>query len=223
MKICTKCGAEKPETEEFFPKYPRGKNGLAPRCKLCVAVYKKQWCGKNKISIADHKKQYQKANRVEIAKKKKLYQETNKDILAEKHKQYYGINKEAIAENHKAYRKNNIDKISITCQRRRLRKKQLSSTLTVVQWESIKVHFNNKCAYCGQEKKLTIEHFVAIRNLGEGSINNVIPVCKNCNCSKKAEAFSLWYPKQSFYSKKREQKILKFLNYKNGIQLLALF
>jgi hypothetical protein len=81
-----------------------------------------------------------------------------------------------------------------------------------------------KCKQCGKEEKLTQDHFKALSNNGEYTKNNIIPACINCNSSKNDADFFAWYPKQSFYSKKQELKILKYLNYdpKTKYQQLAI-
>ena len=106
-------------------------------------------------------------------------------------------------------------------QRRMALKRKLSSTLTLAQWENMKMHFNNKCAYCGKELPLAQEHFLALTKGGEYTVNNIIPSCKTCNSSKCNKDFFTWYPKYKYFSKKREKIILKFLNYKNEIQQLT--
>ena len=51
MKVCTKCGLEKPETD--FHRCTRAKDGLANWCKVCVKAYHKHYAqtphGKEKI------------------------------------------------------------------------------------------------------------------------------------------------------------------------------
>lgn len=111
---------------------------------------------------------------------------------------------------------------SMSWQKRRARKLLLPDTLTLKQWKQVKECFNNKCAYCGTELPLTKEHFVPLNKGGEYTINNIIPVCLSCNSSKKDKDFFSWYPVQSFYSKTRERKILKYLGYKNNKQQLKI-
>jgi 5-methylcytosine-specific restriction endonuclease McrA len=84
--------------------------------------------------------------------------------------------------------------------------------------------FDNKCAYCGKEKPLAQDHFVPLSKGGEYTNNNIICSCKSCNSSKSDKDFFEWYPEQLFYSKEREAKILKYLNYdkKTQTQQLAL-
>jgi len=153
---------------------------------------------------------------------KKQYYEDNKEKMSVRHKRYHEDNKETLKLYNKEWNKINKDKTVIYGQRREAKKKQLPHSLTIEQWENAKVYFNNKCCYCGQELPLEQEHFLALNNGGEYTHNNILPSCKSCNCQKNASDFFKWYPKQKYYTKNREKKILKFLNYKNEIQQLTL-
>ena len=99
-------------------------------------------------------------------------------------------------------------------------KRSLLSTLTVTQWEDITEHFNHKCCYCGEEKTLHQEHFLALSKGGEYTHNNIVPACKNCNSSKNKNTFFEWYPSFKHYSRKREKLILDYLGYHNTTQQL---
>lgn len=52
------------------------------------------------------------------------------------------------------------------------------------QWEVLKYLAKDKCLKCGEKKKLTLDHVVPLSKNGEHSIQNVQPLCKNCNSSK---------------------------------------
>jgi len=163
-------------------------------------------------------KKYRDAHKEIEAARSKRYYENNQ----EKVKKYLKVNKVIIAKKHKEYVKNNRDRHNILEQRRQAKKKQLLHTLTCIQWENIKLHFDNRCAYCGKESPLQQEHFLALSKNGEYTLNNIIPSCKYCNNSKKAKNFFEWYPKYKYHSKKREKVILSFLGYKNGMQQLKI-
>jgi 5-methylcytosine-specific restriction endonuclease McrA len=53
-------------------------------------------------------------------------------------------------------------------------------------WINTKKYFDNKCAYCGSEEELIIEHAIPINKekLGEHRIGNIVPACKKCNSNK---------------------------------------
>lgn len=238
-KACSKCGEELPLTIEYFSKAKNSKDGFNVECKKCAAKRHKEYYESNKNKIVERVRKYRKYNREKIIKSLKKYYETNKDEFKQyyetnkdKRTKYYkkwcNCNKEKIAECNKKWRKANPEKGRMYVQRRRSRKSSLPSSLTLEQWDSIKSYFNNSCAYCGiaEEKclretsqHLHQEHFIPLSKGGKYTYNNIIPACKYCNCSKHDENFFSWYPKQEFYSKEREQKILDFLGYMEQIEL----
>jgi 5-methylcytosine-specific restriction endonuclease McrA len=58
-------------------------------------------------------------------------------------------------------------------------------------WNKTKDFFNNKCAYCGSDGSLTMDHAIPINKekLGEHRIGNIVPSCKNCNETKANKDF----------------------------------
>lgn len=193
----------------------------------------------NKEEILEKQLKYYEENKEKILKQCAEYYDLNKKAIIEKQKEYYKEheeeyflyrrkyrkeNKEKLNESENRWRKQNKDKVKLTHRRRRNKKKNVDSTLTFEQWEKIKKEFDYKCAYCGETvDTLEQDHFIPVSVGGEYTHNNIIPACRHCNASKNNRDFFNWYPKESFYSKQREQKILKYLNYKEDkTQQLAL-
>ena len=87
----------------------------------------------------------------------------------------------------------------------------LPSTLTKEQWVSAIKFFENKCAYCGNIRKLTQDHYLPVSQNGGYTYNNVIPCCLSCNSSKNNKLFADWYPTFKHYSKEREQKVIQYI------------
>jgi 5-methylcytosine-specific restriction endonuclease McrA len=58
-------------------------------------------------------------------------------------------------------------------------------------WEETKEYFLNKCAYCGAETELVIEHAIPINKekLGEHRLGNLVPSCRSCNSKKASQDF----------------------------------
>jgi len=108
-------------------------------------------------------------------------------------------------------------------QRRRALKNNLPATFTKKEWQECKKYFNNSCAYCGKlAPRLHQEHYIPLSKGGEYSKNNIVTACITCNSSKRDYMPDDWYPKQPFYSPEREQKILDYLGYKDGIQQISI-
>ena len=197
------------------------------------------WRETNKEHMKEYGKSYRENNVDKERIRHKIYGESNKEKIAVTSKLWAVKNKERIAVTSKNWREENRDRMNTLCRnwrkenpdkqiitlhKYRSRKKKLPNTLTDKQWEFCQTKFDKCCAYCGNNAKLTVEHFIPVSKSGELTINNIIPICKRCNSSKNNKDFFDWYPKQFFYNKKREQKILKYLNYdiKTRIQQLAL-
>jgi len=188
-----------------------------------AAEYSKQYRKDNKERLSEQKKRFYLENKEEVNKKNRKKWHENKEYLHMKSKIYREANKSVLREKGLKYQKENRDSANVRSHNYRARKRQLPHTLTSSQWKLIKSHFDNKCSYCGKSSPLAQEHFLAANNGGEYAISNIVPSCQSCNSSKNASNFFIWYPKQKFYSKARESKILKFLGYKDKNQQLSIF
>ena len=216
VKECTKCKKVLPICN--FGKCKANNGGLKTICRKCLNKAKAKYREEHKEKIATYNKKYTGET---IDERKKYYKE-NKLKFAISTKKYHNKNKEKFLILSRIYNKKNKDKIVINSQKQRAVAKGLTSTLAVEQWLQIKKQFNNKCAYCGGKKPLEIEHFIPSTKLGILTINNIIPACKSCNCSKKSSDFFAWYPKHKSYDLQREKIILKFLGYTKGNQQLKI-
>ncbi|MBD2747780.1 HNH endonuclease [Microvirga sp. BT688] len=62
-------------------------------------------------------------------------------------------------------------------------------TFNEADWENTKQYFSNRCAYCGIQGSLQMDHGFPINKskLGEHRIGNLIPSCGICNNSRKGD------------------------------------
>ena len=220
MKICKECGNNL--ELHMFSKSKSGKNRLNNKCKdcvkICYKIYSKKFNDNNKEKFSD----YYKANKIKKLACSNQYHKDNLEKMNKYNLLYRIANEEKLKDYNREYTKNNKDKVNIKHQIRRARQKKLPSTLTMNQWGNIKQDFNSQCCYCGKRVSLAQEHFIAVTKGGEYTVNNIVPSCRSCNSSKGVKDFFEWYPKYKYYSKNRERFILKFLNYKDGIQQLKI-
>lgn len=201
MRKCCICGKEYPATTEYFYKKYKNKDVLDCRCKKCKSVVKKAYY--NKKDSSEKAREYAKKWTKENYTRKRKTDKTRYNKI--KNTTRYKELKNKIEHKRKAIKKN------------------LLCNFTIEQWEKCKEYFNNRCAYCGAEMPLTQDHFIALSKGGEYTSNNIIPSCQRCNSSKSNKDFFEWYPKSKYYSKEKEEKILKYLHYnKNKIQQLKL-
>ena len=79
--------------------------------------------------------------------------------------------------------------------------------------------FGHRCAYCGQEADLQIEHVEPISKGGAHDIGNIVPACLSCNYSKRTSEMESWYRRQPFFSEPRLQRIRRVVRAPDGRQL----
>jgi hypothetical protein len=249
-KICSRCKQEFPRDENYFYK-GTGKDGLYCTCKKCSSKYSKEYRQKNRERLNKYNREYRKENeeywkkynqenkeRIEECRRKKYqenrehirercklyareYRKTHKEYFNQSSKKYRDKNKESVYKRNKKYKQQNREKYINYDKKRESRKRDLPATYMTEQWEKTKQYFGDKCAYCGKKRELTQDHFIPLSKGGEYTVNNIIPACQWCNASKHDKDFFKWYQEQSFYSKTRERKILKYLNYNGETQQLS--
>lgn len=83
--------------------------------------------------------------------------------------------------------------------------------------------FDHRCAYCGADGDMQIEHVVPISKGGTHAMGNIIPACQRCNFSKIDNEVENWYRKQPFFSELRWRKICRVLGWnRSAVGQLAL-
>lgn len=117
----------------------------------------------------------------------KCYSDFRKNLLPMiEQNSYKGVRKEG--ETKQVYHRNYCDKhkdiISHLKARRYARERGSIGSHTLKEWENLKNTFNNKCAFCGEKTKLTKDHIIPLSKGGTDFIENIQPLCKNCNSKK---------------------------------------
>ena len=80
-------------------------------------------------------------------------------------------------------------------------------------WENTKKYFDYKCAYCGSDGDLVIEHAIPINkvSLGEHRLGNLVPSCKTCNSKKADKDYKIFLDEDQ----NRIDKIEKYMDSRN--------
>ena len=99
---------------------------------------------------------------------------------------YKGVRKEGETKQvyHRNYCKKHPEIISHLKANRYAREKGAIGHHTLKQWQELKIKYNNKCAMCGLEKTLTKDHIIPLSKGGTNNIENIQPLCRNCNSKK---------------------------------------
>lgn len=134
----------------------------------------------------------------EYSAKRRKYREDNKDIIREKRKVYRRKFRKDHPEIRKAdwlrYKTRYPDKIRMYNKNYKHRKRGAKGKTTVEEWGVILGKFNNRCAYCGIDGHMTMDHVIPIIKGGTNWPSNIVPACKSCNSSKGTKDLSEFMP-----------------------------
>lgn len=179
-KRCNGCDAIK--TLSAFPRAAGMRDGRLNKCFVCMN--------------SDRRAQYA-ANPERVKRNRQRFLEQHPDYDRQKAREHYArCDKEHAARVHRAWIERNPGYRSLSTKKRRAMKKGAPvCDLTPQQWRDLLGYFQNRCAYCGEEKHLCQEHLVPLSRGGSHTVNNIVPACRECNSRKHARP--LWVMVQS--------------------------
>jgi 5-methylcytosine-specific restriction endonuclease McrA len=78
-------------------------------------------------------------------------------------------------------------------QRRLLEKQAEGSTgVSSKEWVRMLRRYRHRCAYCGSDGPIHMEHVIPVSRGGRHAIGNVLPACETCNLSKQSCLVAEW-------------------------------
>jgi len=181
QKRCSKCGVEKP-LSEFSPE-KRHSDGLSSQCKRCRA-------DRMNVYRADNPHKYSewvKSNQDRRKSQQANWYQGKRDQQIERVRHWRKNNPDKRRAQISAYRKAKPDKIRLIGHRRRARQYQQGGSFTEQQWLDLKAQYNNMCLCCKRQEpvvSLTADHIVPIARGGSSYIDNIQPLCFDCNRRK---------------------------------------
>lgn len=188
QKRCSKCGAEKPLSE--FYKDRHASDGLTHSCQVCQRAMARRWQERNAEHRTAYGKQWRETNRQYDKERKAQWYVTRAEQERERARRYRQEHPDQVRAAIKAYRKAKPEKIHTIQQRRRARKYQQGGSYTEQQWVSLKHQYNCTCLRCGRSEpdiRLTADHVIPISRGGSSYIENIQPLCDDCNRWKNAK------------------------------------
>lgn len=77
--------------------------------------------------------------------------------------------------------------------------------------KSIKEEWDDKCAYCGSDQNLTLDHIIPQSKGGSDTTKNVVCCCHSCNQDKAHTPWEDWYLSQEFFSEEKYERIKNWM------------
>lgn len=215
---------------ENFSKYKSSIDGLKPYCKACASKKGKVYRNKYRDDDLRRKKEWYISSKEKSYLRTEKEKEVNSKVCSKCNRKldinnfreranggYYTVCRECENLYNKKYKKTHPETYkanhAITEQRRRKKVKEVISNFNNSDWKNCKAYFNNECAYCSKKlNNLTQDHVIPLSKGGNYTKDNILPVCRSCNSKKCDKDFIPWFREQPFYSKEKEEKILKYLS-----------
>jgi 5-methylcytosine-specific restriction endonuclease McrA len=134
---------------------------------------KKQWS----------KKYYLRNREILLAKSKKWNKE-NKDKMKVIRRKWRIKNQKKNRELAKSWGLRNREYVFYNAKIQDFKRRKAIGKFSLKEWNTLKKKFNYRCAICKKRKKLTIDHIIPLNKGGTNFIDNIQPLCNQCNCSK---------------------------------------
>ncbi len=171
MKICSACGQEL--LLSAFSKHSGHRDGLQSHCKRCKAESDRKYQAQHKEQKATYDRE-----------RRAMETDDERDRRNQRRRELYAMNSELRRASNCKWKREHPEAVVLQTQRRRARIIGAQGEFTQEDWEYIKGMFDNKCAYCGEEKPLTRDHVFALARGGLHDKFNIAPACINCNAQK---------------------------------------
>lgn len=182
-KVCARCKQEKELS--LFSKAKRYKDGHQSYCKTCSIAYQKTWLSDPVVSDRTKKREQEwyQANKDRITpmRRKRDKDKWHYDPVYRAKKNAW--KRHQYRTNHVFRKKRNAwDKIA--SHRRRARLKSIGGSFTLQEFEVLCARYDYRCLACGERKPLQPDHVIPIAKGGPNTIDNIQPLCGNCNYRK---------------------------------------
>jgi 5-methylcytosine-specific restriction endonuclease McrA len=162
-KVCAKCCEKKPVVE--FYRRSSSKDGLQSYCKPCGDSTTRANLAANPERAKERRRAHYLANAEALRARAATYRDTERDTL-------------------RTRMRRRLDPTRHRVSNARRRARQAEGDLSLQDWREILEAHEHRCAYCGTDGMMTIEHMTPLSRGGSHTRGNVVPACLRCNLRK---------------------------------------
>jgi 5-methylcytosine-specific restriction endonuclease McrA len=155
-----------------------------------LAANKRQHYLNNREKHAANMQKWYLSNREQVIARSLEWARNNPEKAAARLREWQRKNPEKCAAWQKAWRKTERGRMLTCLDAERRRRSFGDGDCSLEQWEAILRFYGHRCAQCGGEGKMTIDHFIPLGGRGiRGSHDwrNLWPLCERCNKRKGAK------------------------------------
>lgn len=199
MKTCKKCGLDKPLSD--YTVDTRYKDGRYPWCAACRAAYRREKRhGAKRDETLAYFRDWNDQNRDRVRELNNSHYHRHKDELSAKRREYdrnewHNNPKTRERKNRQklrmyyenpTHRARHLTNAKINVHKRRALVRGLGTHFTLQEWRDLCEHYGNHCLKCGATGPLVPDHVIPLSRGGSNTIDNIQPLCSDCNARKHA-------------------------------------
>ena len=152
----------------------------------------RKWAEANPDKVRESARKFRDANPDKHRELNKRWAEANPEKIRAANQRYRENNREKRRETYRKWAAANPDKRLALDRKRRARKAGAEGEFTTDEFAALCELFENRCAYCDTDAKLTADHVVPLSKGGSDHIENILPACQPCNSSKGTKSITTW-------------------------------
>ena len=199
IKLCSQCGEIKPLTE-----FRKSGRAICSYCRPCECKVSKR--SKAESGYYNRPEVREKRNAASRESKRKEFADPVRHMASNDRRNKRLRERRCIDNEYRL----------LVNENNRINRHARLGDFTAEDWHTACEAFGYRCAYCGAETKLTMDHVVPVTMGGKTCIDNIIPACASCNSSKSNNDMVEWFTAKPFYKKERLEDIIKYLQSKKG-------
>jgi len=112
------------------------------------------------------------------------WRERHPDAHRAENAAYYARHADRLKRRMADYHRANPALVRAKSQKHRALRLTAEGAFTAEEWSELVNAFGQRCAYCGELRKLEPDHRLALSRGGSNRIENILPACHRCNARK---------------------------------------
>jgi 5-methylcytosine-specific restriction endonuclease McrA len=166
-KVCGNCKLNL-DTSQFCGR-KASKDGLCRICKSCQRAYSQE---------------YRSANNEKVNERVRARRAANPELFRKHSKRYYQSHAKEDTQRRVKNDRANPAAVQVRRHKHRAKASGCEGSFTAQEWTDLCARYDQRCAICGNQKQLTVDHIVPLSKNGSNWIENIQPLCRSCNSSK---------------------------------------
>ena len=150
----------------------------------------REYVEKNRQLVYQRNREYYARNRDRRNAQNKAWRRANIDRILpkerERNRAKYDEDPAAVNRYNREWRKRNPEKarLYLRVSNHKRRAAAGSAHWTRDEWLALLERYGGRCHYCGADGRMDADHRIPLSRGGSNTIENIVPACKSCNCSK---------------------------------------